>query len=94
MASVEDIVRASDKRNGGRDGANRYTLESMKAHADEIAELFGKKDGHWKDECADMMIHCLVLFKREGVDELQVLELLEKRKERFMERIGGSPEII
>ena len=40
------------------------------------------------------MIHCLVLFKREGVDELRVLELLEKRKDRFMERIEGSPEII
>ena len=94
MATVEDIVRASDKRNGGRDGANKYTLKSMKAHADEIAELFGKNDEHWKDECADMMIHCLVLFKREGVDEMKVLELLEKRKKRFMERIEGSPEII
>jgi len=94
MATVDDIVKASDKRDGGREEANKYTLKSMKAHADEIAELFGKKDEHWKDECADMMIHCLVLFKREGVDEMRVLELLEKRKERFMEKIEGSPEII
>ncbi len=94
MATVEDIVRASDKRDGGREEANKYTLKSMKAHADEIAELFEGKDEHWKDECTDMMIHCLVLFKREGVDELKVLELLEKRKERFMEKIEGSPEII
>ena len=94
MATVEDIVKASDKKDGGKDEANKYTLKSMKAHADEIAELFEKKDEHWKDECADMMVHCLVLFKREGVDELKVLELLEKRKERFMEKIEGSPEII
>ena len=88
MATVGEIVEASDKRNGGKDGANAYTIKSMKEHAEEIAELFGKGDAHWKEECADMMIHCLVLFKREGVDELQVLELLEKRKERFMEKIG------
>lgn len=94
MATVEEIVNASNKRDGGRKEANKYTLKSMKEHAGEIAELFGEKDEHWKDECADMMIHCLVLFKREGVDELKVLDLLEKRKERFMEKIEGSPEII
>lgn len=88
MATVEEIVEASDKKDGGMEGANAYTLKSMNEHAEEIAELFGKGDPHWKDECADMMIHCLVLFKREGVAELQVLELLEKRKKRFMEKIG------
>ena len=88
MASVEEIVNASGKKNGGRNGANEYTIKSMKEHAEEIAELFGKGDAHWKKECADMMIHCLVLFKREGVDEFQVLELLEERKEKFMERLG------
>ena len=94
MATVEEIVEASNKRDGGKDEANKYTLKSMKEHAEEIGELFGKKDIHWKDECADMMIHCLVLFKRGGVDELKVLELLEKRKERFMEKIAGNPETI
>ncbi|MBD3397692.1 hypothetical protein GF412_01010 [Candidatus Micrarchaeota archaeon] len=90
MATVEEIVEASEKKDGGKGKANEYTLNSMKEHAEEIAGLFGKNDGHWKDECADMMIHCLVLFKREGIDEIKVLELLEKRKERFMEKIKGN----
>ena len=94
MATIEEINAASDKKNGGPEESNKYTLKSMKAHADEIAELFEAKDGHWKDECADMMIHCLCMFKRAGVDELKVLDLLEARKDRFIERIGGSPELI
>ena len=94
MATIEEIVKASNKKDGGSDEANKYTLKSMKQHSEEIAELFEKKDEHWKAECADMMIHCLVLFKREGIDEVEVLNMLEKRKERFLEKIEGSPEII
>ncbi len=94
MVTVEEINEASDKKNGGPEESNKYTLKSMKLHADEVKELFEKKDPHWKDECADMMIHCLCMFKRAGVDELEVLDLLEKRKVRFMEKIEGSPEII
>ncbi len=94
MATIEEINAASDKKNGGQEESSKYVLRSMKKHADEIAELFEKDDPHWKDECADMMIHCLCMFKRAGVDELKVLDLLEKRKDRFIERIEGSPEII
>jgi len=94
MATIEEINEASDKKNGGAGKSNKYVLKSMKLHADEIAGLFEKNDEHWKDECADMMIHCLCMFKRAGVDELKVLDLLEKRKKRFMERIEGSPELI
>ena len=94
MATIEEINAASDKKNGGPEESNRYTLRSMKKHAKEIEELFGSGNGHWKDECADMMIHCLCMFKRAGVDELKVLDLLERRKDRFMEKITGSPEII
>ncbi|MFP3950354.1 MAG: hypothetical protein ACLFUZ_04680 [Candidatus Micrarchaeia archaeon] len=94
MATIEEIVKASNKKNGGPEEANKYTLKSMKRHSEEIAGLFEKKDEHWKAECADMMIHCLVLFKREGIDEIEVLNMLEKRKKRFLEKIEGSPEII
>ena len=87
MATIEEIVKASNKKDGGSDEANKYTLKSMKQHSEEIAELF-------ESECADMMIHCLVLFKREGIDEVEVLKKKKKRKERFLEKIEGSPEII
>ncbi len=90
MATIEEINIASEKKNGGVEESNKYLLNSMKSHADEIAELFEKKEAHWKDECADMMIHCLCLFKRAGVEELEVLDILEKRKNRFMERIKGE----
>ncbi|MBD3390272.1 hypothetical protein GF415_04975 [Candidatus Micrarchaeota archaeon] len=90
MATIEEIVKSSNKKEGGSEEANTYTLKSMKRHSEEIAELFGKQDEHWKAECADMMIHCLVLFKREGIDEIKVLELLEKRKERFMKKIKAG----
>ncbi|MBN2121801.1 hypothetical protein JW721_01970 [Candidatus Micrarchaeota archaeon] len=88
MALIGEIVKASDKKNGGADGANAYTLKSMGEHATEIRELFEKGDLHWKKECADMMIHCLCLFKRAGVDEMEVLNIIEERKGRFLERIG------
>lgn len=88
MVTIGQIVEASEKRNGGRDGANAYALGSMKGHAEEIEGFFMERNPHWKAECADMIIHCLCLFRREGVNEMEVLELIEKRKERFMERIG------
>lgn len=94
MATIEEINEASDKKNGSSEESNKYIFKSMKNHADEIKDLFEKKDAHWQDETADMMIHCLCLFKREGVDEMDVLNLLEKRKNRFIERIEGIPEII
>jgi phosphoribosyl-ATP pyrophosphohydrolase len=90
MATVEEIVGASNKKNGGKEGANAYTLKSMREHAVEIRELFEKGDSHWQKECADMMIHCLCLFKRAGVDEVKVLGIIEERKERFLERIKGE----
>jgi phosphoribosyl-ATP pyrophosphohydrolase len=89
MALIEEIVVASRKRNGGKEGSERYILKSMGEHAAEIKELFEEGDAHWKNECADMMIHCLCLFKHSGVSEMEVLGIMEKRKERFMERIGG-----
>lgn len=88
MALIEEIVEASERKNGGAEGANAYTLKSMEEHASEIRELFEKGDSHWKKECADMMIHCLCLFKRAGVGEMEVLGLIEERKGRFLERIG------
>jgi len=94
MATIEEINEASDKKNGSPEEANKYIFKSMKLHADEIKELLDSGDPHWKDEAADMMIHCLCLFKREGVDEMAVLDLLEKRKDRFMERIEGTSDII
>ena len=94
MATIEEINEASDKKNGSPEESNRYIFKSMKLHADEIKQLFEEGDTHWKDENADLMIHCLCLFKREGIDEMKVLELLERRKNRFIERIEGTPEII
>ena len=83
MVEIQEIVDASNKKNGGKEGANKYTLNSMKEHAKEIEELFLKKDEHWEAECADMMIHCLCLFKREEIGEMKVLELGEKEGEIF-----------
>lgn len=90
MVLIEEIVEASNTKNGGVDGANEYTLKSMGEHASEIKELFEKGDSHWQKECADMMIHCLCLFKRAGVDEVKVLQIIEERKERFIEHIRGK----
>ncbi len=91
MINVEKIVSASDLKNGGRDGAIRYTLFSMKEHADEISELFSYGDPHYKEECADMIIHCLCMLRRAGMGEGEISAILEKRKKRFLERIAGKP---
>ncbi len=89
MIDVEKIVSASDLKNGGREGAIRYTLGSMKEHADEILELFSYGDPHWKEECADMIIHCLCMLRRAGLGEKEISAILEKRKKRFLEKIKG-----
>jgi len=91
MINVDEIVSASDFKNGGREGAVMYTLGSMKGHADEIAELYSYGDPHYKEECADMIIHCLCMLRRAGMGEKEISALLEKRKERFLERIAGKP---
>jgi hypothetical protein len=91
MINVDEVVSASDLRNGGRDGATRYTLGSMKAHADEISELYSYGDPHYKEECADMIIHCLCMLRRAGMGEKEISAILEKRKKRFLERIAGKP---
>ncbi len=90
MALLEEIVDASNKKNGGREASEKYILKSMGEHATEIKELFEKKDAHWKNECADMMIHCLCLFKHSGISEMEVLGVMEERKKKFMENINGK----
>jgi len=90
MAVIEEIVEASNKTNGGKEASEKYILKSMGEHATEIKELFEKKDSHWKNECADMMIHCLCLFKHSGISEMEVLGIIEERKKRFMEKIEGE----
>ena len=90
MIDVGEVVSASDLRNGGRGGATRYTLGSMKEHADEISELYSCGDPHWKEECADMIIHCLCMLRRAGMGETEISTILEKRKKRFLERIAGK----
>lgn len=91
MLDVDGVVSASDEKNGGRDGAIRYTLGSMKEHADEIEGLYLCGDPHWKEECADMIIHCLCMLRRAGMGEKEIEGILEKRKKRFLERIAGKP---
>jgi len=81
---LEEINKLSEKANKD---PNAYTLKSMQDHADEIKELFEKRDEHWKAESADMLIHCLLLMKRNGMEISDMDNIIDKRFGRFKERI-------
>lgn len=72
----------------------RVLLDLIKEHAQEIAQLYGKKDKHYVTETGDLLILCLELVKEAQADPDRLMEkcyeryytklkqLIEKRKAR------------
>ena len=60
-----DITELSNKINKND---NRKILEMMKAHIEEIEELYNDKDEHWAIETADLIVLCYELLIMENRD--------------------------
>jgi len=51
---------------------NRKILEMMKAHVEEIEELYSDKNEHWDIETADLIVLCyeLLLMENKDIDDV------------------------
>ena len=47
---------------------NRKILEMMKAHVEEIEELYRNRNEHWTIETADLIVLCYELLMLENMD--------------------------
>ena len=90
MRAVDEINALARGLHGTDGAATQYTLSSLARHVDEVRGLLEMKDGHWKAETVDIIIHALTLLRRGGVEEKEYAALLERRVARFKEKIAAA----
>lgn len=84
---VEEIEKLSAECQGNNNNNNKFLLKTIKEHANEIEELFNKKDIHYQKETADMIILCLELLISNKVNPNDPIRI---RLNRFLEKINQS----
>lgn len=92
MRDVDEINALARQLHGSDASATEYTLESLAEHVDEVRDLLGVQDEHWKAETLDIIIHGLTLLRRGGVDEKEYEALMNRRLARFKEKIAAAGE--
>ena len=65
---------------------NRKILEMMKAHVEEIEELYGDRNEHWAIETADLIVLCYELLIMENKD---IDDVFNRCLPRFDNKLGG-----
>lgn len=68
-SKLKEITKLSSKINKND---NRKILDMMKAHADEIEELYTDNNEHWAIETADLIVLCyeMLLLENKDIDEV------------------------
>jgi len=87
---LEELVGLALELHGTVDNHRAFTIQSMKDHAEEIRLLLKQKDEHWKAESTDLFIHCLLLLTAAGVGAGELEGLIDRRLERFREKITDA----
>ena len=66
---LNEIAELSSKINKND---KRRILEMMKAHVEEIEELYNDKNEHWSIETADLIVLCyeLLLLENKDIDDV------------------------
>ncbi len=90
MRGVDEINALARKLHGSDAAATAYTFRSLTEHVDEVRDLLGAGDEHWKAETLDIIIHGLTLLRRGHVDEKEYEVLMNKRLARFKEKIAAA----
>jgi polysaccharide pyruvyl transferase WcaK-like protein len=86
LKEVEKITGMSVRLQKSKKRNDRYVLKAMKEHAEEIAELFRKKDPHYANETADIIILALELLINNEVDpNIPIKRRLGRFKEKITE---------
>lgn len=68
-SKLKEITELSSRINKND---NRKILEMMKAHVEEIEELYSDKNEHWAIETADLIVLCyeLLLMQNKDIDDV------------------------
>ena len=69
---------------------NRKILEMMKAHIEEIEELYGDRNEHWSIETADLIVLCYELLIMENKDIDDVFNRCLPRFDIKLKRLAGN----
>jgi hypothetical protein len=86
LNKVKEITTMSIRLRKSKKDNNRYVLKAIKEHAEEIAELFEKKDLHYANETADIIILALEFLLNNGIDpNIPIKRRLGRVKERITE---------
>jgi len=66
---IKEITELSTKINKND---KQKILEMMKAHVEEIEELYGDRNEHWAIETADLIVLCyeLLLMENKDIDDV------------------------
>lgn len=88
----EDIEKLAIQLHGDKEAATEYTIQSMKDHANEIAQLIENKNEHWKAETIDQLIHCVMLLNRYEVSSEEIHDRLLQRRKKFNMNISQAIE--
>ena len=71
---------------------NHKILEMMKAHVEEIEELYNDKNEHWAIETADLIVLCyeLLLLENKDVDDVfsRCLPRFDVKLKRLAENVS------
>jgi len=85
---LKEITELSSKINKND---NRKILEMMKAHIEEIEDLYNNKNEHWTIETADLIVLCYELLIMENKD---IDDVFNRCLPRFDVKLKGIAENI
>ena len=86
---IKEITELSNKINKND---NHKILEMMKAHVEEIEELYNDKNEHWAIETADLIVLCyeLLLLENNDIDNVfsRCLPRFDVKLKRLAENVS------
>jgi predicted DNA-binding protein len=86
---LKEITELSNKINKND---NRRILEMMKAHVEEIEDLYNDKNEHWAIETADLIVLCyeLLIMENNDIDDVfnRCLPRFDVKLKRLAENVS------
>jgi DNA-binding ferritin-like protein (Dps family) len=87
---LDALIALAKELHGSPAAHHAFMMQSMRDHVDEIRMLLNQNNSHWRAETVDLFIQCLLLLKNSEVDGAELESLIDKRLERFREKISDA----